>query len=1118
MNQREQLQAIRTFPQLVRYLRDELDWPISQDDFEDLTFEYTPEELGIDVKVAAKIQEIRRLRPLSVHQPWGIFFVKFEPKRLPVVAMRRMLNAVAIKNRASAANADKITWASDDLLFISNYGEEDNRQITFAHFTQNQKKKDLPTLKVLGWDNKDTALHMDFVAENFNSYLKWPEDEAETDVWRHSWRSAFTLKHREVIDTAKKLSVQLAHLARNIRDRINSVLVYETENGPITRLMNAFKEALVHDLDNDGFADMYAQTIAYGLLSARIANPSDKTSDDFASAMPVTNPFLKELMETFIDVGGRGSKKGNSIRLDFDELGVSEVVDLLDAANMEAVVRDFGDKNPLEDPVTHFYEQFFADYDNSERFKRGVFYTPRPVVSFIVRSVDKLLRTEFGLVDGLADTATWSEVAERIEVLSVPEGVLKDSAFVQILDPATGTGTFLVEAISLIYSTMIKKWKSAGQSENEITLLWNQYVPLHLLPRLHGFELMMAPYAIAHMKIGLKLYETGYRFESNERARIYLTNALEPTQDFSGTLEFAIPALAHEAEAVNTIKGSKRFTVVVGNPPYAGHSANNGNWIQTLVDEYFQINGKSLGEANSKWLRDDYVKFIRLGQEFMRKSHVGLFSFITNHGYVDNPTFRGMRKSLIDDCKYLWIADLHGNTKKKELDDSGRSDENVFDIQQGVAIFTALISPENDSKIWHHHLRGKRGAKYELLSDHNSITLPSSQIYPEEKYYLLVPQDRVVRDEYNRFSPIGSEFIESSLGILTKRDALAVAFTASELVDRLRDFADPIRSDIEVADKYGLPLVDKDKWNLSKARESLTSIDSDKIVPVLYRPFDIRYVYYDDVLVARTNRRVLNHMSKVDTNLALIFGRVSMANGPGLWDACFVSNMISEQAIYRRSGGTVFPINLNQNEGMFIDGLLRLNISKKLSTYSKEIAGKDSSIVEYAYAIFHSLSYRKRYEEFLKIDFPRLPLTQDEALFERLRVFGEELISVHLLKIGQQTSHVSLPSGPESIRVEKVTYSDGSVWLDKGKSTGFVGVPEEVWNFHIGGYQVCEKWLKDRQAKGGKNPRPGRVLTQDDIAHYQKIVVAISETIRIMGEIDDVIEAHGGWPGAFQSN
>ena len=308
LNHREQLQAIRTFPQLVKYLRDELDWPISQDDFEDLTFEYTPEELGIDIKVAAKIQEIRRLRPLSVHQPWGIFFVKFEPKRLPVVAMRRMLNAVALKNRASAANADKITWASDDLLFISNYGEEENRQITFAHFTQNQIKKDLPILKVLGWDNKDTALHMDYVAENFNSYLKWPEDEAKTDVWRRSWRSAFTLKHREVIDTAKKLSVQLAHLARNIRDRINTVLDYETENGPITKLMNAFKEALVHDLDNDGFADMYAQTIAYGLLSARIANPSGRTADDFASAMPVTNPFLKELMETFVDIGGRGRK------------------------------------------------------------------------------------------------------------------------------------------------------------------------------------------------------------------------------------------------------------------------------------------------------------------------------------------------------------------------------------------------------------------------------------------------------------------------------------------------------------------------------------------------------------------------------------------------------------------------------------------------------------------------------------------------------------------------------------------------------------------------------------------------------------------------------------------
>ena len=332
--------------------------------------------------------------------------------------------------------------------------------------------------------------------------------------------------------------------------------------------MKAFQEALVHDLDADGFADMYAQTIAYGLLSARIADPHKKTADDFAAHMR-TNPFLRELMETFLNVGGRRGKAGGP-GIDFDELGVSEVVELLDDANMEAVVRDFGDRNPQEDPVIHFYELFLKEYDAKKRMQRGVFYTPRPVVSYIVRSVDELLRTEFGLADGLADTTTWGEMAKRHKDLKIPEGVSPDQDFVQILDPATGTGTFLVEVIDLIHKTLVAKWKAQGHGEKKIDALWNEYVPKHLLPRLHGYELLMAPYAIAHLKIGLKLYETGYRFGSDERARIYLTNALEPAQRLLELrLQFASRRLRTRRRRSTRSSGTQRFTVVIGNPPYS---------------------------------------------------------------------------------------------------------------------------------------------------------------------------------------------------------------------------------------------------------------------------------------------------------------------------------------------------------------------------------------------------------------------------------------------------------------------------------------------------------------------------------------------------------------------
>ena len=466
---RERLANISRFDQLVAYLQDELDWPINSDDFEELTFEYTPEELGIDAKNAANIREIKRLRPLAPSQPWGIFFVKFEPKRLPVVALRRILGQVALKKRASANTSERQAWAADDLLFVSNYGEGDRRRIALAHFAKPRDGHDLPTLKVLGWDNRDTPLHLDAVARELTSHLTWPDEEGDPDAWREHWRSAFKLRHREVITTSKQLSERLAELARAIRDRIRTVLAIETEDGPLTKLLKAFQIVLVHDLDEARFADMYAQTIAYGLLSARITDPDRSTADDLAAHMR-TNPFLRELMETFLHVGGRRGQAGGP-GIDFDELGVAEVVELLDQANMEAVVRDFGDRNPEEDPVIHFYEHFLAAYDKNQKVDRGVFYTPRPVVSYIVRSVDELLRTEFGLANGLADITTWGEMAKRHKNLEIPDGTRPNQSFVQILDPATGTGTFLVEVVDLVYKTKVEKWRAQGHGERKIQAL-----------------------------------------------------------------------------------------------------------------------------------------------------------------------------------------------------------------------------------------------------------------------------------------------------------------------------------------------------------------------------------------------------------------------------------------------------------------------------------------------------------------------------------------------------------------------------------------------------------------------------------------------------------------------
>ena len=786
---RSALASIKRFDQLIAYLRSEMGWPIDGDDFEELTFEYTPEELGIDTKNAAKIQEIKRLRPLVPNQPWGIFFVKFEPKRLPVVALRRILSQVALKKRASANSAERTAWAKDDLLFVSNYGVGDERQISFAHFSTPTNGHDLPTLKVLGWDNLDTALHLDTVATELTEHLAWPKNDSDASAWREQWRAAFTLRHREVITTSRELSVRLAALARTIRDRITTAVAIETKRGPLNKLMKAFQAALVHDLDADGFADMYAQTIAYGLLSARIADPHKKTVDDFASHMR-TNPLLRDLMETFLRLGGRHTKPSTE-GINFDELGVAEVVEVLDNAKMDAVVRDFGDRNPREDPVIHFYELFLKEYDAEKRMQRGVFYTPRPVVSYIVRSVHALLQSEFGLKDGLADTATWEEMAERHEGLRIPNAISPDQSFVQILDPATGTGTFLVEVIDLIHKTLVAKWQEQEHGETKIAALWNEYVPEHLLPRLHGYELLMAPYAIAHLKIGLKLYETGYRFGSDERARVYLTNTLESAQEFSqGAFDFAIPALANEAQAVNEVKRAGQFTVVIGNPPYSGHSTNKGEWIANLIDDYKEGFPELRKPGQAKWLSDDYVKFIRFAQSLVERTGTGTVGFISNHSFLDNPTFRGMRQSLQQDFTKIFLLDLHGNSKKKEKAPNGGKDENVFDIQQGVAISLFVrraIKKEEFGTVTHADLWGKRDtpadAKYDWLAARDVESTGWEALSPRSPLHLFAPRDEALIDEYEVAWPIPKIFSPSgdpAPGIVTTHDQFAISWTRKE--------------------------------------------------------------------------------------------------------------------------------------------------------------------------------------------------------------------------------------------------------------------------------------------------------------------------------------------------
>ncbi len=1152
------LRDIRAFPELVRYLEDELDWPLQEYGFDELTFEFTPAELGLKEEDAARIKTIHQLRPLASGQPWGIFFVEFENKKLPVVVLRRILSHLVIKKRASANKASAPAWHAEDLLFVTAFGEDgtDAREIAFAHFHQNPG--DLPTLHVLGWDGGNTPLTLARIDHTLRERLHWPEDESDADAWRDAWRKPFKHRIGHIIQTADLLAEELAKLARGIRDKANRLLAAESERGVLTKLFKAFQAALIHDLTPESFADTYAQTITYGLLTAAISRTEMSEgrfgtfvkADDIADIVPVTNPFLKEMLQTFLKAGGR---KGG---IDFDELGIQDVVELLrgEETDLPAVIADFGNKNPNEDPVIHFYEHFLAAYDKPQKKQRGVFYTPQPVVGYIVRSVHELLQTEFGLEDGLASTITWGEMAALHlmhnsslplppgegwgeggvnSAFNIPEGTSPDSFFVTILDPATGTATFLVEVISVIHHTLTEKWKKQGMSETQRQEAWNDYVPAHLLPRLFGYELMMAPYAIAHMKIGLKLHETGYRFGSEERVRVYLTNALEPAHEVQPQLEVMAPALAHEAQAVAEVKRVRQFTVVVGNPPYAGHSWNLTSELRKIVDPYRFVGTQRIKEKGAlqleKSIQDDYIKFFRFGQCRIEHAGAGVLGLVTSHGFLDNPFLRGMRSSLLTSFEMISVLDLHGNGLKHEKCPDGSPDKNVFDINRsGVAISLCRKYPKRigGAAVLHANLWGDRESKYPWLRKNSISTTTFSKLLPRPNSFLLVSYDTTNSAEYECWYSVGEIMPVHSKGLVTGRDAFVIDFDKTPLVSRMSVFAASAESDSDLIEKYHLNPTPW--WPIDKARRAMPAAgDFDKYLkPILYRPFDTRVCFYHPAVFMSPRRPVMRHVDSGHKNILLITSRMTkgesfahIAVTRGLAEAILLSSKTSNNAI-------IFPLHLYpdaeqgtslslENEPIpnftreFVAAIARsIGVPIKPGIGDYQSFSGSENLAHYLIAILHSPTYRSRYADQLSRDFPRIPIPCNLSLFQTLATVGGELVAFHLLESPKVNDFITRfeGNGDNSIP-KKPIYKDGAVWINA--SQRFEGVPEAVWNFHIGGYQVCEKWLKDRK---------GRTLSADDIAHYQRVVVALNETIRLMAEIDRVIETHGGWPGAFQAS
>ena len=861
------------------------------------------------------------------------------------------------------------------------------------------------------------------------------------------------------ITSATQLAKLMAGKARLLRDIIEQALIQDGDSPTELRgYMEAFRQVLIHDITPKTFADIYAQTIAYGMFAARLHDdtPDNFTRAEAANLIPKSNPFLRKV---FQQIAG----------YDLDERIawiVDDLVSAFAATDMEKIMQGFGKSTQQTDPMLHFYEDFLFQYDPVAKKQCGVYYTPQPVVEFIVRAVDDILRSEFGLPMGLADTNK-VEVEQAIpqDPKHRKEKVLKHR--VQVLDPATGTGTFLTETVRQI------KRDLGGQMG-----AWASYVPEHLLPRLHGFELMMAPYTIAHLKLDMEI-----GIPAQQRLRVFLTNSLEESNPDAGTLFGNY--LAQEANEASHIKQSAPVMIVMGNPPYSVSSNNRGEWISKLLDDY----KKNLNEKKLN-LDDDYIKFIRLAQYYVERNGEGIVAYISNNSFIDGITHRQMRSELMRVFDKIYILDLHGNTRKKEVCPDGSKDENVFDIMQGVSI-NIFVKKAGKSKahaeVRHFDLYGTRNYKYEFLKNNNLQSIEWQTLNPIDPMRFFVPKDFSLQSEYDKGFNIVDLMPEHSTGIETQRDNVAIGYSLPELSVVQKDF--DVLSEDEFRLKYSLDKDGRD-WTYDRAREDVKRNAEIKLIT--YRPLDMRYILYSGKpkgITAYPRYDIMRHFLGNDN-----LGIIAVRNNRDDSDTYFICNRIVDKTIMSsKDNANVFPLYLYPEEGS-METERRANLDEKIWTDINAAIGKEAApedIFDYIYGVLHSSAYRAKYKEFLKVDFPRIPYPKDAAEFEHYRGLGHELRELHLMH-NVPASPVAFPEAGSMV-VERIAYDGNKVHIND--SQYFANVPAEAWNFYIGGYQPAQKWLKDRK---------GRTLSFDDINHYRNIIAVLLRTAELMRKIDEV--------------
>jgi predicted helicase len=870
---------------------------------------------------------------------------------------------------------------------------------------------------------------------------------------------------------AKNLAIELAKRTRFLKDEVIAYVLKEEEQtgkGFIRNFYKAFKDYLISSLTEDEFSDLYAQTITYGLFAARTRSENGFNRKLAYDNIPETIGILRDVFQ-FISLGSLPQPM---------EWIIDDISEILSVADINKILHQYFHEGKGKDPIVHFYETFLSEYDPKTRAMRGVYYTPEPVVSYIVRSLHGILKEQFKRPDGLASNT------------------------VTVLDPAAGTLTFLAESAKLAVDEFISKYGEGGKEK---------FIKEHILKNFYAFELMMAPYAVGHLKMSFLLEELGYRLQKDDRVKLYLTNTLE-MEELAQTELPGMVSLSEESHLAGRVKKDQPILVILGNPPYSVSSVNKSDFIEQEMDVYKKDVRK---ERNIQPLSDDYIKFIRFAHWKIDRDGNGIIGMITNNSYLSGLIHRGMRKTLLDSFDEIYILNLHGNSRIGEKAPDGSKDENVFDIQQGVsiALFIKKEKQKKPSKVFYQDVYGLRENKYSYLGKSDFNATKWKTLKPSEPYYFFVEKDFSLQAKYKRFASISEIFDKSSGGVKTHRDHFVIGFTEEEVKQRMRTFTGRLPDDLVA---QALNLEETTDFKINTARAAVNKIDwKEHLKNYAYRPFDDRTICYLSHLIDRDRLDIMRNFDS--NNLGLVTMRQYVYDSVKTYNYTFcVKNIIDNRFFISNRGiCSVFPLYLykekekpqKQSLGSimmlfepkadygakrpnlstaFIDGLIKV---------FKEVSPEE--IFYYIYAVLYSETYRTKYAEFLKIDFPRVPFTKDYNLFKKMSDYGNMLADLHLLKSSELDSPISRFQGTGDNRVKKLKYDDKTGVLYINKDQYFEGISQDVWSYQIGGYQVCEKWLKDRK---------DRVLSLDEIQTYCRIVTAIQKTIEIQREIDELYE------------